>query len=1026
MIKTLLNKPLTVLTIFTLAVIIGAFMIGGLPVDLMPDMDPPYMYVSTVYPAAGPEEVEEDITDPLEEQFYTLEGLKTLTSTSSEGKSGILMEFSWGDNPDEVKQNIRDELDIAAAQLPDDAEDPLLLEFDPNSAPIVTLSIQGNRDSEELYALADEEVRPRLEQVPDVSKVEIKGGRDRIVRVAVSGQRLEAYGLSTGQIAQALAGQNLALGAGTVDQAENEFLVRTSGKYHSLEEIRGTVVTSLAAEGEIHKVYIRDVARVDYAYEEAESEVLIDGSPSVQLEVYKKSGANTVETAAGVQQAAEEAALLLPPGTDLKILSDSSEVIEQSLASVLSAAVTGILCSILVLLLFLRQARSTLIVAVSIPVSLMITITFMSLAGKTLNVVALTGLTLGVGMIVDSSIVILENIFSHRERGERLQAASLFGTREMVSPIIASTLTTVSVFLPILLFGGRIGAIGAVMNDLAFTVIIALLSSLAVAVFLVPVLASHFLKIHTRKERPLTQPVLKALDRLLERALERLGRLYRRLLAAALARPWAAAAFAAVLLTVSIVQIPKLGLSFTPPQPAESVTLEAEQPLGRSLEATKDLMEEIEVLARQNLEEGAYEALIRTSGSSGSHTGQLKVVLPDLGKRPMDEDEVKAALRRIFPLYPEVIFTLGQGGMSGPVGGGGFSMTVRGDSLEGLMAYGQDLLELVKGEIPEIQDPVLDVRTGRPQWDIVLDRSRLSDLGLNVQAAAAEIRNQMAGTTATSITDEDGETLDVVVELQDTDKGDIPDLQKLFVRNPQGRQIPVASFASIEQNEGPEAVAHTDQQRSVTLSGQLAPGVGANFAVAAVEKAVAEELPAGPGMSLEFGGEMEDIRESGSGLLLVLVFAVLLVLAVMISQFESLRAPFIVLFSMPLLSVGVIGLYLLMGVEFSMISLIGVVMLVGIVVNNGIVLVDYIALLRARGYGLAQACLEGGASRFRPILMTTLTTIFSMVPLAFFAGEGGDMMQPLAVTGVGGLTVNTAITLVLVPVLYSLFYQKEA
>lgn len=1021
MIKTLLNRPLTVLTVFSLLVIMGVFLISGLPVDLMPDMSPPFIYVATPYPAAGPEEVEQDVTNILEDQLYTLEGLKSMTSTSSEGSSGILLEFSWGDDTEAIKQDVRDKLDLLSNSLPEDALEPQIFEYDPNSSPILVYSLQGERDVEELYALADEELKPRMEQVTDISKVEITGGRDKLVRVSLSADRLEAYGLSLTKISNVIALQNFSLGAGSVDTAGKEFLVRTSGEYASLEELKNTVITSLSSQGEIHKVYLRDVADVYYDYEEADSEVLIDGSPSVRVSAFKKSGANTVSVAKDIREAAQEAEPLLPAGVELVLVEDTSKVINQSLSSVLQAAVVGVFCSILVLLIFLRQARSTLIVAISIPVSLMITILAMSLGGKTFNVVALTGLTLGVGMVVDSSIVILENIFSHREQGERLAAASLFGTQEMVTPIIASTLTTISVFLPIIIFGGEIGAMGAVMGDLAFTVIAALSASLFVAVFLVPVLSSHFLKIHTREERPLENPLLKKVDALLEGAVQLITRGYRRLLATALAHRFFTLGASALLLIIALGQTGKMGLDFMPPQPSTSLSLLVELPLGSSLDTTRETMEQLEMLAREELT--SYDTITRVSGDGASHKGRLTIALPDLAERSQDEEEMKEALRRLFDLFPDVTFSFAAGGT--PMSSAGFTLTVRGDDLDELIRYSASVKSLIEKDVPEIKEAGLDVNDGLPQWDIVLDRERCSDLGLQIQMVAAEVRALLAGSTATELTDQEGETLDVVIQLRDEDKEGIPDLKNLFVLNGRGQKISLDNVARIEVNQGPEGISHSQEKRAVTLTGDLAPGQASNFVENKVRTLVEETLTPPEGLSLDFGGDMDDIRESGSGLLLILAFAVLLVFGVMISQFESLKAPFIVLLSMPMLAIGVIGIYLIMGQTFSMISLIGVVMLSGIVVNNGIVLVDYISLLRKRGGSTLEACLEGGASRLRPILMTTLTTILSMVPLAFFSGEGGESMQPLAVTVVGGLTVNTIIALVMIPVLYSVMFRDK-
>ncbi len=1022
MIKKILSRPLTILVIFLLLSLIGVFMVSDLPIDLLPDMNPPYIYVSTRYPAAGSEEVEGEVTDILEEQLYTLEGLKSMTSTSSEGSSGILLEFTWGDDPAKIKQDIRDKLDTVTGRLPDDAADPVIYEYDPNSQPIMTLSLRGGHDVQSLYTFAEDELKDEIEQVKDISKVEITGGRDKIVRVAVDANRLDAYGLSVTRLARALSTQNLSLGAGSIDYKGNEFLVRTSGEYSSIDHIANTIVTTISADGERHKILVRDVADVSFDYEKETSRVLVNGEPSVTIKAFKKTGANTVEVAEGIRELIISIAQELPEAITLDVLSDSSTIIKQSLSSVLQAAYTGIICSIFVLLFFLRQIRTTVIVAISIPVSILITIIGMSLGGKTFNVVALTGLTLGVGMIVDNSIVILENIFSHREQKVRLLSASRFGTEEMITPIFASTLTTISVFLPILLFGDRLGSIGAIMNDLAFTVIVALAASFLVALFLVPVLSAHYLKIHTREEKPIKNPLLRMIDKGIGAFINGLTWIYRTILQAVLQVRIAVIVGALALLAVSLLQFPKLGLNFMPPVPSDSLSLSVELPEGSSLHATKQVMNQLEAIAMDNLT--GYEQISQTAGASNSYTGSLTITLPDLADRSMSEAEMKKTLREYFYLFPDITFVFGNRG-TGPMSGAEFSLGIQGSSLQQVTDYGLKVMDHIRGEIDELAEVTLDAGTGRPQWDIEINRTKAYDLGIDMQSAASEIRNQLAGTTATTLNDESGETYDVLVQLRKQDRKKISELERLFVLNAAGQKIPVSSFATIVTNTSPETINHTDQQRTVTITGDLAAGASVNFVEQKVQQLIQDKLPPDPELTLSYGGEMEDIRESGTGLLLVLAFAVVLVFGVMASQFESLKAPFIIILALPMVAVGVIGIYMIMGLTFSMISLIGVVMLSGIVVNNGIVLVDYINLLRARGHSLSEACINGGASRLRPILMTTLTTIFSMVPLAFFSDEGAELMQPLAVTVVGGLSVNMVISLLLVPVLYSIVYRKQ-
>ncbi len=1022
MLKNLIQRPLTVLTVFVLLTLLGLFMVSTLPVDLFPDTDMPVVFTRTSYSGAGAEEVESELTDVLEAQFFTLEGLESMTSTSTEGSSSILLEFEYGTDLEAIKNDMRDKIDRIANSLPDDADEPIMMEFDPNSQPILSISVQGDRTIEEIYDIAEEVIQPKLEQVPNVSNVEITGGRDRIISVSIAKNRLDAFGLSMTSVGSALSTQNLTLGAGSAETGGIEYQIRASGTYDSIEQIGDTLITSVTSDGEKHKVYLRDIADISFASEDESSRVYLDGLPSIQVQAYKKTGTNTVEVASDLKAALEEIATELPDGVSTLITSDESSTISDSLSSVMSSAMLGILSAVFILLIFLRQIKSTLIIAITIPVSILITVMGMSLGGLTFNLVALTGLTLGVGMIVDNSIVIIENIFSHRERGERLLAAGLFGTKEMITAITASTLTTISVFLPIVLFKNDLGFMGTIFGSMAFTVIMSLTSSLFVAVLLVPVLATHYLSIHIRSEKPVRNGFLKVLDGAIEAVLSRITRQYRGILSWTLKNRLVTAGAFLVLLTLALLQIPNLGLSLQPSGMSESISLNVELPLGSSLDSTEEVLDEILAMAEKDID--GYAGISITSGSnSTSYQGKLTVILPSVADRTMSTEDIKTVLRGYFSLYPDASFSFG--GRMGPMASGDINILVQGDNLDELMAYAESAKELIEEKVPNLTEVSLDMSDGLPQWEIVMDRDKIYDLGLNINSVAQEIYYQISGYTATTLTDENEDTYDVVLRLNEDDRSTLKDLESLFVLNSSGSKIPVSSFASLVQNTGPTKISHTDKERTITLSGDLAQGAKANFVESEIRDLLDSELPPDPGISLVYKGEMQDVNETGGVLLKVLAIAILLVFGVMVSQFESLRAPFIIVLAMPMLAIGVIGIFLITGLSFDMIALIGVVMLSGMVVNNGIVLVDYINLLRKRGSSLYDACLEGGVSRLRPILMTTMTTIATMVPLAFFAGEEGMQMQGLAMTVVGGLSVNTLITLVFVPVLYSLFYRKD-
>lgn len=997
----------------------------NLPVDLMPDMSPPYVAVITVYPAAGPEEVEHEITDILEEQLLNIEGLVNITSTSSEGSSLVLLEFEWGNTERDFADEVSKKIDQLPVQLPKEAFAPAVREWDPNAFPIITLSLQGDRSQDELTSIADNLIKPNLEQVKDAAKIEITGSREKIVKVYLYHDRLEAYGLSANMIAQALAVQNLDLGVGSFKRGAKDFLITTSGSYDSLEQIRNTIITSIPNGGDVVKVLVTDIAEVSFSLEDEASRFLVNGEPSIKINVYKQSGSNTVEVAKGIHDKIDELESQIPNGVNIVVLSDTSKMINQSMSEVFNAAFLGVLCSIIVLFLFLRQIKSTLIVAISIPVSILITLLGMQLGGKTINIVALTGLTLGVGMIVDASIVILENIFRYRQTGVPIKAAARFGTQEMITPILASILTTICVFLPILLLKSEIGVMGVMMGDLAFTVIVALISSLAVAIFLVPVLASTYLKVHIRGEKPIKNKFFRGIDNGIEKALHQLERGYKWVLQRAIKNKALTIITAVLILVMSFMQMPKLGMNMMPPESSETIKANIELPIGSSLESTKEALDQLEYLIHQNVK--GYSDLFQTAGDPAKYQGSLTLLLPPLGEREITPDQIVEDVRLVASLIPDITYAVGQDSQMGGnflAGGSDVVVKINGDDIDELYNLAVEIETVLAAEIPEISETGLDISTGLPELKIRLDRSKIYDLGLNAQSIAFEIRAQIAGVDGGNFSF-NGESLDIIIQLREEDRSSTPDLEKLFVTNRQGQKVSLSSIAFLEEDEGPVSILHTDTKRSITIGTSLVAGASANFVDGKVRAVLAEKIAFPDNVRHTVGGDFDEIKKSASGLSIVLILAVILVLGVMISQFESIKAPLIVFLPIPMLAVGVIALYLALGVEFSMVSFVGVIMLVGIVVNNGIVLVDYISLLRKRGSNLTEACVNAGVSRLKPILMTTLTTVLAMVPLAFFAGEGGAMMQPLGLTVVGGLSFHTLTTLIIVPVLYSIFYRKE-
>jgi HAE1 family hydrophobic/amphiphilic exporter-1 len=1033
--KTVVNRPTTILIIYALLVGLALYMVPQIPIDLYPEINPPILVVISSYRGAGPEEVEETLTRPLEGALINVSNVQRMTSTSSEGNAMILLEFDWAHDLTEAANEIRDKLEFIKDFLPDEASTPQIFKFDPSMLPIMDLVVTGNRPPEDLFAIAESQIQPYLEQVEGVATTFISGGKEKIIRVEIPQNRLEAYDLSLTQIAQTLAVQNMDISAGSVDEGAKSYLVRTTGQFKDLEDIRNAVVaykggiSAMGAPSPLKTVRLRDVATVEESYRAANSVVFINGEPGIYISIQKQSGTNSVEVADNVKDRLVSINRNLPAGVGVETLTDSTQMIRDSLNQVTNSAVTGAVLAMLVLFVFLRSLKSTFIVGLSIPISLLITLMVMYFSGLTLNIMTLGGLTLGIGMIVDSSIVILENIFRYREKGAKLKPSAILGSAEMVTAIFASTLTTVCVFLPVLMFKKELEVIGVMFKDIALTVVIALLSSLAVSVSLVPVLSSAYLRLYTRKQRPLKNRVLGRIDAGMERFFTSMDNGYKKTLAFVLNfRAWTVVIIAAVLI-LSITMIPSIGFNLFPVPEDESVTLEVELPIGSNLNATEAVMDRLEDIIDREVT--GIKDIIVTSGTSvmfglggnAANMGQIKITLPPFEERIDTSAVIQEKLRAHFDDFPSVIFnfTAGQANMSG---GAPINIAIRSEDLVKAKAMGEKIETLIRDNLTDVTEPELSISDGLPQVEVVIDRNKAYDLGLNVYSIGQEVSANVDGKTATRFRS-GGNEYDVVVILPEEDRNEIPDLKKIFVVNSMGKRIPLSSFASLEKSTGPVSITREDQVRTVHVTAGLRRGVPTNVGEAQVRELIKANIITDEDVVIDYAGDYAEIMKMVRKFIVIMIIAVALVFGVMASQFESLKDPFIIFLSIPLMVIGIVFLYALMGTPFSMLTAVGLVMLAGIVVNNGIVLVDYTNLLRKRGLPVREACIEAGGNRLRPILMTTLTTVLGMVPMAFLRGEGAEMVRPIGLTVVGGLSVSTIMTLFMVPVVYSLFNKEK-
>lgn len=1024
--KFAVKHPTMMLIVFIVLTALGVYSATSLPLDLMPEMNIPYVVVSTTYRNASPSEVEEKVTETLESSLSGISGLKHITSVSSKGSSMIQMEFTTDTDMTEATGTIRDRIDMVRNYLPSDADSPTLMKVDLNMMPIMVLGISSDdMTSEELRTLANDTIKPRLQQLDGVSAAQIMGGRERAVKVEVSKKNLEAMGLSITTIGQMVAAQNLNTAVGTITDNGTEWAVTTQGTYDTIDQI-GDVVVSYKpdATGTIHRVYLKDIATITDSYKDAESNAYINGKPAVALMITKSSGSNTVGVVHAVREALPEIEQSIPSSVEIVEAYNSSDTIEESINSVAESLFEGIFLAVIILLLFLMNFKSTLIIGLAIPISLCITLGAMYFSGLTLNLMTLAGLTLGVGMLVDNSIVVLENIYSYRQRGTKITVASVLGSEEMVGSIVGSTLTSICVYLPMLMYSRELGLIGDVFKGLAFTIVFSLCCSLVVAMLLVPVLTSKYLKLGDLRKRNFLQRLADGFQTKMDNAYGAIVRfnLHHKIL------------FFMVLIAAAFVSIQaatKVGFNYMPDSIENQMSISVELPKGTALEETdkvitafmKDFSEQLQ---GEKVMMGSDGSGMMSMGSSGSYSGTIFVMFPSSKERQPGDDTVETAkklLPQVAAKYPQATIKVSASQMTGA--SSGMSLEIKSSDLDLARETSKQIRSLLEQQAGEyIHDVDSTLEDGQPEAHIVYDRDRMYMLGLTVSGVNSELASQVNGTTFGRIT-LDGDDVDIVVSTPKEDTATLMDLDTLQVTTSSGTKIPLSSFARYEETQSPLSIYREDQTFLIKVTANWNDGVAVSQAQAAIDQLIKENIPLSGDLIIHAGGDFEDLMTAIQTFIKILIVAIVLVYAVMASQFESLLKPFIIFFTIPLALIGVVWIYLLMGSTFNVITVVGLLVLVGTIVNNGIVLVDYTGLLQRRGLNIEEACVQAAKSRLRPILMSTLTTVLALIPMAFNSGEGSAQMQPIGQTVLGGMTFGSAMTLLLMPTLYYVFYKGK-
>jgi len=1078
-----IRRPVTVTMLMVTLVLFGAVAYQRLPINLLPDISYPTLTVQTEYEGAAPEEVENLVTRPVEEAVSVVNKVMRVSSRSRSGMSEVTIEFEWGTQMDFASLDVREKLD--RVQLPQDIKKPILLRYDPSLEPIMRVGLTGKRDLMYYRTLAEERLKPKLETTDGVASIEVSGGYEEEIHVLLSENKISALGMSIEDVARRVAAENINLTGGTLTDGEADYLVRTINQYQQPEEIEDLIIE----RRDNALIRLSDVGRVERGFKDRRIITALGGAENIELAVYKEADANTVLVARRVQQRLKE--IQDEYGADgsmkLETITDQSRFIDQSIHEVLSSAVIGGALAIVILYLFLQQVFPTLIISLSIPISVVATFFFMYISNVSLNIMSLGGLALGVGMLVDNSIVVLESIDRYRKDGLSRVEAARQGASLVGMPVIASTMTTVCVFLPIIFISGVAGQLFA---DQSLTVTYSLLASLLVALTLIPMMSSGFRGGQSfgsegmtgqpvSETHPLSpsagqwggqklgpawlqrfsgvsltalravfywlpfglmtavkylglgvgavlgfiiKPLLKAHSFLYGKLEPGYGRLIRWVLNHRLVTLLIAAA----VFGSSLLIYPRLGMELIPEMSQGEVLVGLKMPVGTPVERTKAVLDEMQRVASDQPE---VRLVYVTAGVSSMTGGSLKDEREDIGQMTLllkpgvdrvHEEALIEHLRARYEMIPGAAVKFGRPVLynySTPV-----ELDIRGYNLKTLGRLSDQVVERMR-EIPGLTDIKSSMEGGNPEIQVLFRRDRLAAMGLTLEQISQVLRGKVLGDVPTEL-HRMGRKVDIRVRVDEKDRNRISDIRQLTVATVGGRPIPLEAVADLVVEQGPSEIRRVDQERVVVISAGLA-GADLGKVTGEIEKKLAD-IAVPPEVSIAFGGQGLEMSRSLNSMIFAVSLAIFLVYLVMASQFESLLHPFVILFTVPFGLVGVIwSLYLTSGV-ISVVALIGVVMLCGIVVNNAIVLVDYVNVLRReKGMNKFDALIEAGQARLRPILMTTGTTVLGLLPMAIGLGEGSEVRAPMAIVVIGGLSVATLLTLVLLPTIYSLLDWRK-
>ncbi len=1013
------KRPIMTTLCFIAVAILGLFSLSTLPIDLYPDVETNTIMVMTTYQGASAQDIEQNVTRPLENALNAVNDLKHITSKSRENISVITLEFEYGEDIDVLTNDVRDKLDMVSSALPDNSENPVIFKFSSDMIPVVLLSVNAEESMPGLYKILDESVANPLARISGVGSVSISGAPKREIHIYADPSRLEAYGLTIETISSIIAAENRNIPGGSFDIGSDTYALRVQGEFSSSDQLKNIVVASKDGKN----VYLRDVARIDDSLEERAQQTFNDGEKGAMIVIQKQSGANSVEISNKVLKMLPSLQKRLPSDVKLDVIVDTSDNIRNTIASLVETVCYALLFVVIVVFLFLGRWRATLIIAITIPISLIASFIYLAVTGNSLNIVSLSALSISIGMVVDDAIVVLENVTTHIERGSAPKQAAVHGTNEVSVSVIASTLTLIAVFLPLTLVTGMTGVL---FRQLGWMVTIMMIISTVCALSLTPMLCSQLLRKdnkHGKFYQIFFSPINKGLDSF--------DRGYGHLLHKVLSHKTVTILICLGIFIGSIFLLKKVGTEFFPTADDGRLGVKLEMPIGTRVEISQEATARLSQLWSEKYPEiikinyttgqASSDNIFGSLSDNGSHIVSMNIRLSDPGERERGIAEISAMMRddikNMFPEFKKYQVNVG-GSRGGAMGGQStIDYEIYGYNFEETDSVAQRLSKILQG-IKGTADIMISRSDYQPEYQVDFDREKLALYGLNLQTAATYLRNRINGSISSQFR-EDGEEYDIKVMYAPENRTSLEDIENILIYSPSGNAVRVKDVGKVVERYTPPTIERKDRERIITVS-TVVSGVPMSDVV---EQSQAEidkmEIPSG--VNIELSGSYEDQQDSFKDLLTLAVLIVILVYIVMAAQFESYTYPAIIMTSLMFAFSGVFIILYLSGHTLNVMSMIGAIMLIGIVVKNGIVLIDYISLNRERGLSIRKAVINGGESRLRPVVMTTLTTILGMVPMAVGTGQGAEMWRPMGVAVIGGLTLSTILTLLFVPSLYYIF-----